>query len=124
MSDIKSQIQDIFNSNVITDLKFFLQQRHNLNSSNVKISYLFYFVQACAGFISAYGNGTKQPNIVWLGIALVALASFIYNCEKINDSLIRKYFDDINLIKSNNYTDESNIQLITQQTNLNKDSNV
>jgi hypothetical protein len=115
MSSVKSQIDAIFNKNAVDDLNYFLEERHNLNVYNIRMRYIFNFIQGSGGFISAYGNGTNQTNIVWIGIALVALATFIINCEKINDIILKKYLEDINLIKQEKYVDEALVPLLEQQ---------
>ena len=51
----------------------------------------------------------NYKELLWVGIALNALASLVSVYEKINKSISDKMFDNIKKIKEGDYIDESNI---------------
>lgn len=75
--------------------------------------YLFHTVQCTSMFITTfavgYGNGsaTDYHNIIWLGIGLNMLATLIQAFEHVNQSVSKKMMNDIRMIKSGKYIDET-----------------
>ena len=106
-----SQIQSLLENNRLEDLKRFLNRRQYLNSTNVALMYLFHIVQTSGILVTTLAAGYDMKSIIWVGASLNALAALIHVFEKTNDGLIKQYGKDIQLIKDNNYVDESPVDL-------------
>lgn len=116
MSKISSEINTIFLDNEKSDLKRFIDQRQRMNVYHIRMRYLFHTVQCTSMFITTfavgYGSETTCPganyhNIIWLGIGLNMLATLIQAFEHVNQSVSKKMMNDIRMIKSGKYIDET-----------------
>jgi hypothetical protein len=110
MNDINKQINDIFNNNQLDNLKSSMNTRHCLNRCNLTLVYLFHFIQSSGILITTIGTGYNLKYLIWVGVGFNLLASLINIYEQINNSIIKKLLNDIQLIKDGKYIDE--IQLI------------
>ena len=122
--DISNEIKDIFDNNMLNDLKRFIQKRQCLNTTNSYLIYLFHFVQSAGILTSSVAAGNNNTNLIWLGIALNFLATLVHIYEKTNNSILKKLLVDIESIKAGTYVDESemvNISSISTSTK-NKDT--
>ena len=117
---MESQIQTLLESNRLEDLKRFLNRRQCLNSTNVALMYLFHIVQSAGILVTTLAAGYDMKSIIWVGASLNALAALIHIFEKTNDSLIKQYGKDIQLIKDNNYIDEAPVDIETPIQNTTK----
>lgn len=106
-------IQSLLESNRLDDLKSFLRRRHCLNTTNVLLMYLFHIVQTAGILTTTVAAGYDMKEIIWVGAALNALAALIHVYEKTNDSLIRQYAKDIQLIRDGTYVDEAPVDIET-----------
>lgn len=104
--DITLEIQTIFDTNKINDLKRFLSKRQCLNTTNSYLIYLFHLVQASGILTTSIAAGTHNTELVWVGVGLNIVASLINMYEKTNNSISSKLLSDIKLIKDNHYVDE------------------
>ena len=105
---IQEQIQEIFNNNIVDDLKKFLSKRKCLNLTNSFLIYLFHAVQMSGILITAIAAGYDMKSLIWLGVGLNSIATLIQIFEKNNNTMSDKIFKDIMLIKNGTYIDESN----------------
>ena len=119
--DISLEIQTIFDNNKINDLNRFLSKRQCLNTTNTYFVYLFHLVQASGILTTSLAAGTNNTELVWIGIGLNVFATLINIYEKTNNSILAKLFNNIKLIKDNNYVDEG--ELIETDTDKNNDKN-
>ena len=103
------EIKDIFENNTLNDLKRFIKQRQNLNTTNSYLIYLFHLVQSAGILTSAIAAGNSNFEIVWVGVGLNLLATLINVYEKTNNSILQKLMGDIKLIKNRTYVDESQL---------------
>jgi hypothetical protein len=118
------EIKDIFENNTLNDLKRFIKQRQNLNTSNSYLIYLFHLVQSAGILTSAIAAGNNNFEIVWIGVGLNLLATLINVYEKTNNSILQKLMNDIELIKNGKYVDESQlIDTLSDNTQLPSNSN-
>ena len=104
-----SEIQTIFENNVIADLKRFLAKRQCLNTTNSYFIYLFHLVQSAGILTTSIAAGSNNTNMVWIGVGLNLFATLIHVYEKTNNALLKKLMHDINLIKEGNYIDEGQL---------------
>ena len=104
--DIVLEIQTIFDTNKINDLKRFLAKRQCLNTTNSYLIYLFHLVQASGILTTSIAAGTNNTQLVWIGVGLNIFATLINVYEKTNNSISSKILNDIKLIKDNHYVDE------------------
>ena len=107
--DIAIQIQEIFDNNVLRDLKDFLKRRDTLNNWNVYLLYVFHFIQSAGILVTSISVGYDVKTLIWVGICLNAGATLIHVYEKSNNMLIDKLGDDIKRIKDGNYLDQSKL---------------
>ena len=120
--DIALEIQTIFDNNKINDLNRFLTKRQCLNTTNTYLVYLFHLVQSAGILTTSVAAGSNNTELVWIGVGLNVFATLINIYEKTNNSILSKLFNNIKLIKDNNYVDEG--ELIESDNNKNKSSNV
>jgi hypothetical protein len=78
-------------------------------------------VQSAGILTTSIAAGTKNNELVWVGIGLNIFATLINIYEKTNNSISAKLLNDIKLIKSNHYVDEGFI--VETDTNSNTNSN-
>ena len=103
------EIKDIFENNILNDLKRFIRQRQCLNTTNSYLIYLFHLVQSAGILTSAIAAGNGNFEIVWVGVGLNLFATLINVYEKTNNSILQKLMDDIKLIKNGKYIDEGQL---------------
>ena len=106
-TDISKQINDVFESNRLTDLQFFLSKRSCLNNCNIVLIYLFHIIQSAGILTTTIAAGYNVREYVWIGVGLNILASLIHIFEKTNNNISLKLLSNIKAIKSNNYVDET-----------------
>ena len=107
--NISLEIKEIFETNTLDDLHFFLNKRKCLNSTNTYLIYLFYLVQSAGILTTSVATGSNNINMIWLGVGLNLLATLINTYEKINNSMLKKILNDIKEIKNGDYVDEKEI---------------
>jgi len=107
--NISLEIKEIFETNTLDDLHFFLHKRKCLNSTNTYLIYLFYLIQSAGILTTSVATGSNNINMIWLGVGLNLLATLINTYEKINNSMLKKILNDIKEIKNGNYVDEKEL---------------
>ena len=122
--DITLEIQTIFDTNKINDLKRFLAKRQCLNTTNSYLIYLFHLVQASGILTTSIAAGTNNRELVWIGVGLNIFATLINVYEKTNNSISSKILNDIKLIKENHYVDEGEFIDTGSQNNQSRKSRV
>jgi len=105
--DLSTEIQNIFDTNKLEDLKEFINRRKCLNNWNIALVYLFYFIQSAGILTTTIAAGYDIKAIVWVGVGLNILASMINIFEKTNNGISKKLMKDIQAIKDGTYVDES-----------------
>ena len=115
--DTKIKIEQILNLNKITDLESFLNKRHCLNNYNQWLSYMFYLFQTLGVFLVSIGNSYKTEHLIWLGVGLNSLASFVYIVINSNHKISAGLYNNIQKIKAGNYTDEIDLDCIDKTSN-------
>ena len=105
----KHEIDNILKKNIIEDLEKFIKRRSCLNNFNTYFIYIFYFLHISGMLTTSLSASYNYKELLWVGIALNALASLVSVYEKINKSISDKMFDNIKKIKEGDYIDESNI---------------
>jgi len=110
---ISDEISNIFDKNIIGDLHRFLYNRHVLNNCNIIFVYLFNIVQSVGILTTAIAAGYNIRELIWVGVGLNCVATLIHIFEKTNISILKKYMNDIELIKSGKYVDESDMDFDT-----------
>lgn len=114
--DTKIKIEEIFNQNKITDLNNFLSKRSCMNTYNQWLSYIFYLFQAVGVFLVSIGNSYKADHLIWLGVGLNSLASFIYIIINSNHKISSSLYNNIQKIKNGSYVDEIDLNCIDQKS--------
>lgn len=105
--DLSTEIQNIFDTNKLEDLKEFINRRKCLNNWNIALVYLFHFIQSAGILTTTIAAGYDIKAIVWVGVGLNILASMINIFEKTNNGISKKLMKDIQAIKDGTYVDES-----------------
>jgi hypothetical protein len=118
--NISLEIKEIFDKNTLDDLHFFLKKRKCLNSTNTYLIYLFYLVQSAGILTTSIATGSKNINMIWLGVGLNLLATLINTYEKINNSMLKKILNDIKEIKNGDYVDEKELIDVEEPQVVNK----
>ena len=106
---LKNEIITISNENTIADLKDFLNRRHRLNRANACFIYTFYVFQYAGIFITTFAAKYNNDKFIWVGVGLNLFASLIHSSININKQFSNQLMNDIKLIRSGNYVDESNL---------------
>jgi hypothetical protein len=119
--NIQIEIQEILDTNKISDLKRFIKKRQSLNSCNICLSYMFYLLQSIGILTTTIGTGYEIKELIWSGIGINILASLIHSYEQINNNISIKLLKNIENIKKNNYVDED--VMIDLNADDNKDKN-
>ncbi len=119
--NIQIEIQEILDTNKISDLKRFIKKRQSLNSCNICLSYMFYLLQSIGILTTTIGTGYEIKELIWSGIGVNILASLIHSYEQINNNISIKLLKNIENIKKNNYVDED--VMIDLNADDNKDKN-
>jgi hypothetical protein len=119
--NIQIEIQEILDTNKISDLKRFIKKRQSLNSYNICLSYMFYLLQSIGILTTTIGTGYEIKELIWSGIGVNILASLIHSYEQINNNISIKLLKNIENIKKNTYVDED--VMIDLNADDNKDKN-
>jgi hypothetical protein len=85
--DVNTEIQKIFETNKLEDLKGFIKKRNCLNSWNIALIYLFHIIQSAGILTTTIAAGYDVKAIVWVGVGLNILASLITVFEKTNNAI-------------------------------------
>jgi hypothetical protein len=104
--NVNTEIQTIFETNKLTDLKAFMQKRKCLNEWNMVLIYLFHVVQSAGILTTTIAAGYDMKLLVWVGVGFNILASLINVFEKTNNGISKHLLKDINAIKDGTYVDE------------------
>ena len=108
-NDVFLEINDIFDNNMLSDLKRFILRRQNLNTTNSYLIYLFHLVQSAGILVSSIAASTQNETFIWVGISLNVTATLIHVYEKTNNSMLKKLLFDIKSIKNHTYVDEGEL---------------
>ena len=104
--NIDAEIQKIFDTNRLADLKKFLGRRQCLNRSNMLFEYAFHVVQTSGILVTTIAAGYNEKFLVWIGAGISAVASLIKVFESSNNSMLKKLLNDIHMIRNGTYVDE------------------
>lgn len=104
--NISLQIKKVFEENVLSDLKRFIEKRQCLNQTNMILIYLFHIVQSAGILTTTIATGYNVREYIWIGVGLNVLASLINAFEQTNNNISKKLLQDIQSIKDGNYVDE------------------
>jgi len=121
--DVAIEIKNIFDNNVLADLKKFLIKRQCLNTTNHYLMYLFHLIQSAGILTTSFAAGSGNERLVWTGIGLNVLASLINIYEKMNNSVMKKLLHDIKSIKDGTYVDEGAFIDVEQKSEADNKSN-
>lgn len=105
-NDIENQIQHIFNKNKLDDLHKFIEKRSCLNTSNLVLSYSFHIVQSAGVLVTTIAAGYNIKELIWVGVGMNILASLMDVFQKLNTSVSKKLYKDIEAIRNGTYVDE------------------
>ena len=122
-NNVSIQIEEIFENNKIEDLKRFIKKRQSLNSCNICMSYLYYFVQSVGILTTTIGTGYNIKELIWTGIGVNVMAALIHSYEQINNNISIKLLKNIENIRKNNYVDEDVLVDLSEDNNKNKNRN-
>jgi hypothetical protein len=103
---ISIQIKKVFEENVLSDLKRFMEKRQCLNQTNMVLIYLFHIVQSAGILTTTIATGYNVREYIWIGVGLNVLASLINAFEQTNNNISKKLLQDIQSIKDGKYVDE------------------
>lgn len=103
---ISLQIKKVFEENVLSDLKRFMEKRQCLNQTNMILIYLFHIVQSAGILTTTIATGYNAREYIWIGVGLNVLASLINAFEQTNNNISKKLLQDIQSIKDGKYVDE------------------
>lgn len=112
---ISQEIQSILDKDKLEDLKQFISRRKCLNSWNIGLVYLFHFIQSVGILTTTIATGYDMKEIIWVGVGLNILASFINVIEKTNNGISKHLLKDITAIKDGTYVDESEVAEIPEK---------
>lgn len=103
---VSIQIKKVFQENVLSDLKRFMEKRQCLNQTNMVLIYLFHIVQSAGILTTTIATGYNIREYIWIGVGLNVLASLINAFEQTNNNISKKLLQDIQSIKDGKYVDE------------------
>lgn len=104
--NVNTEIQTIFETNKLNDLKEFIKKRKCLNEWNMALIYLFHVIQSAGILTTTIAAGYDMKLLVWVGVGFNILASLINVFEKTNNGISKHLLKDINAIKDGTYVDE------------------
>ena len=104
--NVNTEIQVIFETNKLNDLKGFIKKRKCLNEWNMALVYLFHIIQSAGILTTTIAAGYDMKILVWVGVGFNILASLINVFEKTNNGISKHLLKDINAIKDGTYIDE------------------
>jgi hypothetical protein len=113
--NISQEIQSILDKDKLEDLKQFISRRKCLNRWNIGLVYLFHFIQSVGILTTTIATGYDMKEIIWVGVGLNILASFINVIEKTNNGISKHLLKDITAIKDGTYVDESEVAEIPEK---------
>jgi len=105
--NVNTEIQKIFETNKLTDLKAFMRKRKCLNEWNMVLIYLFHVIQSAGILTTTIAAGYDMKILIWVGVGFNILASLINVFEKTNNGISKHLLKDINAIKDGTYVDEA-----------------
>ena len=126
---ISLQIKKVFEENVLSDLKRFMEKRQCLNQTNMILIYLFHIVQSAGILTTTIATGYNAREYIWIGVGLNVLASLINAFEQTNNNISKKLLQDIQSIKDGKYVDEGIVveskksSKKTSNTNVTRETN-
>ena len=106
---MEDEIQKLFKSNKIEDLKRFMRKRQCLNSYNCIFVYAFHVVQAAGILTTTIAAGYDVKELVWVGASMNVIATLIQVFEKTNESVSKTMMKNIEDIRNGTYVDEGMI---------------
>jgi len=106
---MEDEIQKLFKSNKIEDLKRFMRKRQCLNSYNCVFMYAFHVVQAAGILTTTIAAGYDVKELVWVGASMNVIATLIQVFEKTNESVSKTMMKNIEDIRNGTYVDEGMI---------------
>jgi hypothetical protein len=107
--NVSLQIQNILEQNKLDDLKAFIEKRKCLNSWNIRLIYLFHFIQSAGILTTTIAAGYDLKSLVWVGVGLNIMASLLNVVEKTNNSISKHLLKDIQTIKDGTYVDQGEV---------------
>lgn len=122
--NVSQEINNIFESNRLDDLKKFLKKRENLNNFNIYLIYFFHVTQSVGILTTTLAAGYDIKYLVWVGVSLNAIASLINIFEKTNNSISNKLLENIKEIKNGNYLDETNLVVPINDIDISKKTSI
>ena len=107
--EVSEQIQKIFDTNKVSDLQKFVNQRARLNIANTFLMYGFHVCQSSGILLTTIATGYQYQELIWVGVGLNVLSSILLAFEKINTSVSTNLMKNIVAIKDGTYVDEGTI---------------
>jgi len=104
--DVSAEIQTIFETNKLEDLKFFIKRRNCLNNCNMVLVYMFHVVQAAGILTTTIAAGYDMKQLIWVGVGFNIFATLLNVFEKTNNSISKHLLKDIQAIKDGTFVDE------------------
>jgi hypothetical protein len=104
--DVSAEIQTIFETNKLEDLKFFIKRRNCLNNCNMALVYMFHVVQAAGILTTTIAAGYDMKQLIWVGVGFNIFATLLNVFEKTNNSISKHLLKDIQAIKDGTFVDE------------------
>lgn len=129
---INEQIDEIFETNKINDLKRFIKKREEINNFNIYIRYSYYIIHYSSVLATTFAVGyvggivCDDPaifivkDLIWTGIALNMISTILSSFEQMNKSMSKKMLRDIMNIKNGNYIDEGDLGELSHKNSDNK----
>lgn len=106
--DTAQQINEIFEKNMINDLKDMINRHIILNTINIYSMYLSRLLQICSLFITTYGSSIESYNLIWIGVALNTASQLIDFYYLMNRNTLDTLLTQIKLIKTKYNKNEIN----------------
>jgi hypothetical protein len=106
---VSDQIQKIFDTNKVSDLQKFVNQRARINTANTLLMYGFHVCQSSGILLTTIATGYQYQELIWVGVGLNVLSSILLAFEKINTSVSTNLMKNIVAIKDGTYVDEGTI---------------
>jgi len=106
---MEDEIEKLFKTNKVEDLKRFMKKRQCLNSYNCVFMYAFHVVQAAGILTTTIAAGYDIKELVWVGASMNVIATLIQVFEKTNESVSKTMMKNIQDIRNGTYVDEGMI---------------
>jgi hypothetical protein len=119
--NISNELEQVFETNKVNDLKRFMEKRERLNQYNVYIRYFYYISHYSSILTTTFAVGyiggiiCDDPHIhtvkelIWMGTCLNMFSTLLTSFEQMNKSLSKQMLRDIRNIKSGIYIDEGDL---------------